>query len=1433
MKKIYKSLILIAAMVFSSIAFAACGFNKEIKSIYVDLEGEESILVQHKSEWDPKEEIVIKAKLSDDSEISIDADDCEFSDVDTDVVGRQTLTVTYNTYECEVFVDVYAYISSIEVVENSLPKNVLHNSNNGVYDTTGARIRVNYSDLTYEEVTEGFTITPGNTTEVGEHSVTVTYNGVEVNYTYNVTKTITAMEVIGTYSKQFKWSATNEYDYSGVRASVTYSDNTTAEIANADLTIVESSKIKTNQKGEQKFTVSYGGATAESETVTVYTEYESLVYVSGLTDFEYGTDLSTKNIVVKAVYTDGAEVEITTGLTYNYNRTVVGDNIPVTISATIGGVTKTTEAQNVNIFELAKALVVEYKTVESRYAIVSENINKDKFNFFIQYTKNKVAIQDVNNITVTPETSQTVGNVNVEFTYTLAGVGTPFTVTKEIEFIETWDEVPAVEISSIAIKSGLQSTVNHNGTLDLSDLVVDVTYSNGAVLSLDYSEYSDEMEFTFNSTQVGNQTFTLTYEGKTATATIEVVKTYVSAEVVGLNTSYLFGVNYFDGVKVVATYSDNTTENITVYSTNIKSANEIKADLNANHITTYNLTFTFSVKGENKTCTASLEIYEEVQSLTVSGVPSVVNYGSSSLLNNMVVTVAYTSGNTRTLSNTEYEIVSSINTNILGNTQYLKVEFTETIKNQKTVTNDNFYVEVKDYIVGYELVGLNTSYRSREVIDYSQIALKPVYVAGSTPAGNEYIRQADLIYEEILMTTGNHTFTATSKTDSTITASFDVMIVEYVVAMINTPNSLKEYRINSQKLNTYNSETKEGTKGFSDVGNMYVVGDDNGFKFSPEVRVFYDESSSAEKLDEYVLNAKVYLFENSNYTELTGDRFNRYVSFDNLKHEFDFTDSAIGKQFKLWVQVDYLGVGEDRYTEQSSYEIEVKVIDGYNAYNAADLSLIDNSHTLYAGTSTGTKWNEIKQANGIDLNITTNAVILHNNISVTRNDIPSIHFLTEEELRKGGAYSQDEIGSLKNSDGQTVEDGTLATHYIYLRTIKNGETFNLEGNYFQIDMKDIPLTTRNYDYDGLLDIGKRPSDDAGISVNTKAIGFASYIYRHGTGAANEKSTGAAEINNIEVYGNSKKQGDVSLSGGISFFESKCISLTVYNSLAQALYMFGQFSNEHDFATSYKNGDGERVYVADGHLKKVNAYDSYNTLIYLYGIERVFMDSCNLIGAGGPVMICDHADVTDDHPGYVTNVYVDQNLKEYGYTNKSVLESWVVGTEGWFTTYGAGSTVGMLQTLQVLIDQVNQHILLDRTIQKTGNYGGTEVTFINLVAAYKSTGYGMTTGNFKGSFNVYGYDTTGTEIEEKGHMNFDDEQIVKAKSDHKAGVCIIQTHNTEGQSIAVPQMTGEGEDKQASLLHMEETFPQQLCLSNDYLNVYLFTGMAAVLGLRYK
>jgi len=1423
MKKFYRTFILIAVMLFGAITFAACGDNKEIKSIYVDLGEEESILVRHKSEWDPEDEIVIKAKLSDDSEISIDTDDCEFSDVDTNVVGRQTLTITYNTYECEVFVDVYAYVTSIEVVENSLPKNVDHNSNDGVFNTTGAKIRVNYSDLTYEEVTEGFTISEGTTTTVGAHTVKVTYNGVEVDYTYNVNKTIKSMEVIGTYAKQFKWSATNQYDYSGVRASVTYSDDSTAEIANNDLTIVEASKIKTNQKGEQKFTVSYAGATAESETVNVYTEFESLVYVSGLTEFEYGTDLNSLGVVVKAVYTDGAEQNVTEGLVFNYDKTVLGENVPLTITATIGGVTKTTESQNVKIFELPKNLVVKGEDgINSFHFIEGTAFDKNNFKYFVDYSKNKEQPIDVESVTfLSVEEAEENGYVDIE--YTVQGIK----LTHRIDlFFVTEDEMQDLELTveSIEIKSGLPATINHNATLDLSNLVVDVTYSNGAVLSLNYSEYTTDMEFTFDASVVGEKEFTLTYEGKTATATIEVVKTYKSATVVGLaSKEYNADNNYFDGVKVVVTYSDDSTEDVS-YTTNIKSATEIKTDLNANHIKSYALTFSFIVKGENKTCEANLEIYEEVQSLSITGVQNSVKYASSaeSLLSGMVVTVSYTSGNTRTLSTTEYVIERNIDLTSVS-TQKLKVKFTETIKQAKTVSNE-YEVSVYDYIVRYELVGLNASYRSRDIIDYSLVALKPVYAAGTTPAGNEYIREADLNYTEIPMTAGSYTFTATSKTDNSISVSFDVLIVEYDVAMINTPNSLALYNSNSKKLNTFNPEDGTGVKGFSDIGNMYVVGDDNGFKFSPEVQVFYDENSSAETLKEYVLNAKVYLYESSNYNELTGDNLDKYVSFDNLKHEFDFTDLAINKQFKLWVQVDYLGVGEDKYTGKSDYEIEVKVIDGYNAYTAADLSLIDNSHTLYAGTSTGTKWNAIKQANGIDVNLTTNAVILHNNISVTRNDIPSIHFLTEEELKKYGDYLDEEIGALKNSDGQSVEDGTLATHYIYLRTIKNRETFKLEGNYFQIDMKDIPLTTRNYDYEGALDVGVRPADAAGISVNTKAIGLTSYLYRHGTGAANEKSTGNAEFNNIEVYGNSKRQGDVKLSGGISLFESKCINFTVYNALAQALYMFGQFSNEEDIATSYENGEGKTVYVTDGHLNKVNAYDSYNTLIYLYGIERVFMDSCNLIGAGGPVMICDHANVDEDNPGYETNVYIDQNLKEYGYTNKSVLESWVVGTEGWFVTYGATQAVSTLKGLEVLVDTFTEG---NRTILKSGNYENENVTFVNLVAAYKSTGYGMTTGNFRGSFNVYGYNADSSAIEEKGHMNFEDESVVFAKENFE-GTCVIQSHNTANQGIAVVNAEGNG----VSYLNMaQEEFGYQLATSNDYVNVYLFTGMAAILGLR--
>ncbi len=1436
MKKLYKSLLLVFVMLASVISFAACGAKKEIESIYVDLNGEESILVLHESEWKPEEELTIKAVLSNGDEIDVDAEDCEFSGVDTDITGEQTLKVVYNTYEVEVTVVVQPYLKTIEVSEG-LPKNVDHHANNDVYSFANGKIRVNKSNSTHDIVDladcvvklDGVVVTQGSTATVGNHTLTIEYEGLTVDYTYTVNKVLTGIELNTTgYSTKVKWSSTGEYDYSAIKAVATYSDSSTKELTYSDLTVVESTKIKMNQKGNQKFTVSYEGLTDESETVEVYVDFESLNYVSGLTSFEYGTNLSTLDIVVEAVFTDNTKQTITEGLVFNYDKTVVGEDVPVTISYTIGSTTKTTQAVNVEIYEVAKNLIVEGKTPTSIYFLKDSIISKDNFNFFVQYSKNKVAVTDIANVTFTPNSFDAVGEKDVTFSYAIEGYNNPFTSQVKVNIIETWDEVPNVEISSIAIKSGLDNEHAHNATIDPSNIVVEVTYSNGSKIDFDYD--SQEMTFTFDHETVGNQTFTLTYEGKTATQTINVKRVFVGVAVKnGTTLSALYNANNtvdLTNVKLVATYSNGAVEvNASECNSQIVMNKE---SLKQSHEYNETITFTYiptdcidKTETQAKTCSTTVRVYENVESLTISGKQTVdfESTGNYSELNNNEVQISaiYTSGNVDVVDN--YSVVTDVNLNQLG-----KQNFVVAYSNKQATLE----VEVKDVITGYTVEGIKSAYIQDATIDYSQIKLVPIWKSGKVASDSEKVTDG-FTYQEIAkdgnnLVAGNHNFVVTYLGED---YSTNVTILNYLIEMVSAPYLLREYNSNSQRQDTYASNREAGIKGFADTGNTYIVGDDNAFIFKPEVQVSYSDGEIVVA-DNFVMQLKAYLFDGSIYNELTSN-LSTYLTYNPTTHALDFEDEAIKKQFKLEFTVD--GFKEDDggniVASKTTYTMTVEVVDGYNAYTAADLALIDNSHIKYQGYVIANKWAEKRTENGIDVNLTTNAVILHSNIAITKDDIPSIHFLTKAELEPFG-YKEDEIGAMKDSDA-TDPNEQLNTHYVYLRTVSNGESFDLHGNYFQIDIKDLPLVKRQWDSDNR-DIGKRPSDDAGLSVHTKLIGIISDIDIKDLDI--ERSNAFASVNNIDTYGNSKKQDDVTQSGGISFVEVRNINFTAYNTLSQAFYMAYQFTGNEDFSQAYEE-NGETKYPVVINLKKVNAYDSYNTLIYIYGVERLHFDSCNLIGAGGPVMICDHADVSDDDQGYVTNVYVDQNLKEYGYTNKSVLESWVVGTEGWFVTYGATGHVSLLKSVDPLVraltnpvfDAVGQGAYTGyRTIIKSGTFGGSSVDFINLVAVYKSTGYGTTSRQIKGSFNVYGYDAS-NNIEEKGHLNFQDEAILAAKEG--TGACILQSYNNGTQGVAVP--TGAENPPFVDPAQAQASAPA-FATSNDYLNIYLFDGMAAVLGL---
>ena len=114
MKKITRSFFIVMLFVAMAIGIVACDNSAKITGIYVDTD-ETTIYIKHKSDWDPLEFLTVKAKLDNGSEKDIKIDSCTFSGLDVNEVGEQTLVITYGAYECTLDVEVYKYVTGIEV----------------------------------------------------------------------------------------------------------------------------------------------------------------------------------------------------------------------------------------------------------------------------------------------------------------------------------------------------------------------------------------------------------------------------------------------------------------------------------------------------------------------------------------------------------------------------------------------------------------------------------------------------------------------------------------------------------------------------------------------------------------------------------------------------------------------------------------------------------------------------------------------------------------------------------------------------------------------------------------------------------------------------------------------------------------------------------------------------------------------------------------------------------------------------------------------------------------------------------------------------------------------------------------------------------------------------------------------------------------------
>lgn len=530
-----------------------------------------------------------------------------------------------------------------------------------------------------------------------------------------------------------------------------------------------------------------------------------------------------------------------------------------------------------------------------------------------------------------------------------------------------------------------------------------------------------------------------------------------------------------------------------------------------------------------------------------------------------------------------------------------------------------------------------------------------------------------------------HASTTSDSTDASDTATQSASAdtgesgEEHVaITGVNYSTNLLSYKAN-KSVKTEADKRNE----FFDLEQSMFVGDDNAFDVKPSVafRLYKANGKSEAYVPEtWTYQVDVYVLNGDNYVLLEGQDVDTYIDAISLTDAtVDFSTDAIGYKFKI---VSYPDGLTEKQSADEDYKmtVEVEVMDGYNVYSAKELAYVDNcSNFKYDNyTDYNNAWAQFKAANGLTA-ATPAAVILQTNISITKEDIPAYYFWTAEEVNPSdGDYSR-VVGSLKDFA------------FLYFRDLGVSGTFTFEGNYFTLDSSKLPYVVRPFD------------DIVGVDETYESHSSLFYFSSNMEGHEGETNTAQATIKDVNFIGNSPKVEDTTKSGGVILLKGNTLAFTAYNNIANS------------FVINYMAESTDRPFC----IEKCKAYDSFTSLIYVWGSKDVHIIDSELIGAGGPVMMVDHTGVTDADGGHPSCVTVEN----------SELHSYVTGQEAWFKMYNADFVVYQIVMMNAGFAPFG------RSFVKTRETGDGTLSFIDFVALYKSgESEGMTATKVSGKFS---------------------------------------------------------------------------------------------------
>lgn len=375
-------------------------------------------------------------------------------------------------------------------------------------------------------------------------------------------------------------------------------------------------------------------------------------------------------------------------------------------------------------------------------------------------------------------------------------------------------------------------------------------------------------------------------------------------------------------------------------------------------------------------------------------------------------------------------------------------------------------------------------------------------------------------------------------------------------------------------------------------------------------------------------------------------------------------------------------------------------------------------------------------------------LFFHTDINITKESVPSYFFYSEEEVKGASDYDR-VLGSLKD-----YED-------FYHRTFNENETLGIYGNYFNLNASQIPMVVREND---------------NITAKGKAISHSQVFIFDGATSSSIRMEG------IKFIGNSPRVEDMTKAGGIICMKVDTQAFVGYNNISTGWYI-----------SYFPNGTSQRF-----EINKCKAYDGYNCFVYSWGSGDVHIIDSEMIGAGGPIVIQDHY-----KPG-------EENERiSKTYFENCVLESYVAGTEGWFTSVGATSAAASIKSLDVAFTPFGRSILKEST---------EGISYFNCIVINKaSTAQGPTAIKCEGFVQI------------DDNVAFDygtNDPYIKGLIDTTFGYGAPALQTSKGATIndvAYIGQTGIVDYQNQQILD-----PTHNVFQGDYICIY-FSGMAIVLG----